>query len=180
MTQGEFLQSKQSQSNSGTAAIGGAFTLTDHHGKTVTEKDFAGKYMLVFFGFTFCPDVCPTTLSFVSQLLDEIGEPAKQITPLFITIDPARDTAEMMASYVENFHPSIVGLTGTDEQIAAVTKAYKVYYAKAGNDKKNYTMDHSAYIYFMDTDGNFLTHFTHDADIKTIANKLKHYMEEDK
>ncbi|MDA7948055.1 MAG: SCO family protein, partial [Hyphomicrobiaceae bacterium] len=102
---------------SGKALIGGPFTLTDHNGRRVTEKDFSGKHILVFFGYTFCPDICPAELQVMSAALDALGGKAKEVTPVFITVDPKRDTVEQMKSYVENFHPSLVGLTGSAEEI---------------------------------------------------------------
>ena len=114
------------------ALVGGPFTLTDQDGKKVSEKDFLGKYMLVFFGYTYCPDICPTELQVMTAALDSMGPEAEKIQPVFVSVDPERDTPEVLKSYVENFGPRLVGLTGTPEEIAAVAKAYRVYYAKAG------------------------------------------------
>jgi protein SCO1/2 len=156
-------------------AIGGPFTLVDGDGRTVTDKDFRGRWMLVYFGYTFCPDVCPTSLSVVANALDKL-EPAQldKVVPLFITVDPARDTTAVMKDYVAAFHPKMVGLTGTPEQIAAVTKAYKVYAAKAkGADEANYTMDHSSILYLMAPDGSFAAHFPHGTSADDLAAGLK-------
>jgi protein SCO1/2 len=116
----------------GTALVGGPFSLTDHTGRKVTDKDFLGKYMLVFFGYTYCPDLCPTELQVMSAALDKLGAKADDIQPIFITFDPQRDTPEVLKLYISNFHPRLVGLTGTPEEIAAA-KAYRVYYSKLEN-----------------------------------------------
>lgn len=159
----------------GTALVGGPFTLTDHNGKRVTDQDFRGKYMLIFFGFTFCPDVCPSELQVMSAALDELGPKGDKIQPIFITIDPERDTPEAMKIYVSNFHPRLVGLTGSPEDIAAVAKAYRVYYAKAKGteDKPDYLMDHTTILYLMGPDGKFVKHFTYGTDAKSLAEALR-------
>lgn len=162
---------------SGTALVGGPFTLTDHTGRRVTEKDFLGTSMLVFFGFTFCPDVCPTELQVMTQALEQLGPDAGKITPVFVTIDPERDTPEVMKAYVENFHPRMVGLTGTSEDIAAMAKAYRVYYAKAKTAAgQDYLMDHSSIVYLMGPDGRFLKHFTYTTDAKALAEALRPFL----
>jgi cytochrome oxidase Cu insertion factor (SCO1/SenC/PrrC family) len=118
------------QPSRGKALIESEFSLVDHTGKAVTDEDFAGKWQLVFFGFTYCPDVCPTTLNDVSVVLEELGDDAEQVQPLFISVDPERDTPKVMADYVANFDPRIVGLTGSPEQVEAAAQAFRVYYAK--------------------------------------------------
>ena len=158
------------QTGTGEALVGGPFTLVDQTGKSITDKDFRGKYMLIFFGYTYCPDVCPTELQVMMAALDTLGPRAAEVQPIFITIDPDRDTPEVMQSYVENFGPSLVGLTGTAEQIAQVAKAYRVYYAKSGNTKtQDYLMDHSSIIYLMGPDGHFVKHFTYTTDAAALA-----------
>ena len=158
------------QTGTGEALVGGPFTLVDQTGKSITDKDFRGKYMLIFFGYTYCPDVCPTELQVMMAALDTLGPRAAEVQPIFITIDPDRDTSEVMQSYVENFGPSLVGLTGTAEQIAQVAKAYRVYYAKSGNTKtQDYLMDHSSIIYLMGPDGHFVKHFTYTTDAAALA-----------
>jgi cytochrome oxidase Cu insertion factor (SCO1/SenC/PrrC family) len=124
-------QGKSAATATGTALIGGPFTLVNQDGKTVTEKDFLGRYMLVFFGYTYCPDICPTELQVMTAALEQMGEDAKKIQPVFVSIDPERDTPEVVKSYVENFGSGLVGLTGAPEQVAQAAKAYRVYYAKA-------------------------------------------------
>jgi protein SCO1/2 len=158
----------------GEALVGGPFTLTDHTGKRVTDNDFRGRYMLVYFGYTWCPDVCPTELQVISAALDNLGDKAGQIRPIFVTVDPERDTVAQMADYVANFHASMVGLTGSPEEIAAVAKAYRVYYAKAkteGSDT-DYAVDHGSLIYLMDPEGKFVTHFTYGTDPEKLAQGL--------
>lgn len=160
---------------SGVALVGGPFTLTDQDGRQVTEKTFLGKYMLVFFGFTFCPDICPTELQVMSAALDQLGPDGAAIQPVFITIDPERDTPEVMKAYVSNFGPRMMGLTGTPEQIAAAAKAFRVYYAKVKNSNSaaDYVMDHSTIIYLMGPDGRFVKHMTYTTDAAKLAADLK-------
>jgi protein SCO1/2 len=155
----------------GAAAVGGPFTLTDHTGRTVTDKDFRGRYMLVFFGFTFCPDICPSGLQTMAAALDKVGAKADRITPIFITVDPERDTSEKLKEYVAHFHPRLVGLTGTPEQIQDVARAYRAYYKKVKDERSSapYTMDHTSIIYLMGPDGAFVTHFTHATPLDTMA-----------
>ena len=160
---------------SGTVLIGGAFELTDHTGKQVSDKDYLGKFMLVFFGFTYCPDVCPTKLQTIAGALDIIGKKhSKQITPLFVTIDPERDTRELMAAYVENFHPDIVGLVGTSEQIKKMGKTYRVYFKKVvdKDSPDGYTMDHSAITFLMDKKGQYVRHFSYGTTPQKMADGL--------
>ena len=160
---------------SGVALVGGPFTLTDHNGREVTEKTFLGKYMLVFFGFTFCPDVCPTELQVITAALDQLGPEADAIQPVFITVDPERDTPEVLKAYVGNFRPRLLGLTGTPEQVAAAAKAFRVYYAKVKNSGSaaDYMMDHSTIIYLMGPDGRFVKHMTYTTDAAKLAGELK-------
>lgn len=161
--------------STGTALVGGPFTLTDQYGRKVSEKDFLGRYMLVFFGFTYCPDICPTELQVMTAALDAMGPGAEKIQPVFITIDPERDTPEVMKAYVENFSPRLIGLTGTPEDIAAVAKAYRVYYAKAPNQAspESYLMDHSSIIYLMGPDGGFVKHFAFTTDVSKLTSELQ-------
>jgi protein SCO1 len=166
-----------SGTSTGVAAIGGPFTLTDQTGKTVTDQTYKGKWLLVFFGFTFCPDVCPTTLNQVAQVMDRLGPLASQVQPLFITVDPARDTPPVLAQYTAAFDPRIVGLTGTPEEIAAAAKAYRVYYAKV-DQGGDYTMDHSAILYVMRPDGRYEAFFSADAKADDITAKLKSWIEQ--
>jgi cytochrome oxidase Cu insertion factor (SCO1/SenC/PrrC family) len=167
--------SRPAATGAGTALVGGPFTLTDQTGRRVTEKDYLGRYTLVFFGYTFCPDVCPTELQVMSAALDAMGPKADAIQPLFITIDPERDTVDVMKQYVANFYPRLVGLTGSPQEIAAAAKAYRVYYAKVpGKSGANdYLMDHSSIMYLMDKQGVFLKHFTYTTDADALAQALE-------
>jgi len=139
--------------------VGGPFALTDQTGRTRADGDFRGKLLLVYFGFTSCPDVCPTDLQAIALALDRLGRDADQLQPIFITVDPERDTAEHLAEYVPMFHPRLLGLTGGAEAIRKVADAYKVYYARVPLKDGDYTVDHTAYIYLMDRDGNYLGFF---------------------
>jgi cytochrome oxidase Cu insertion factor (SCO1/SenC/PrrC family) len=166
------------QPSQGEALIESEFSLVDHTGNPVADEDFAGKWQLVFFGFTTCPDVCPTTLIEVSAVLEELGDDAEQITPLFISVDPERDTPEVMAEYVANFDPRIVGLTGSPEQIKQAARAFRAYYAKVDQEgaSDGYTMDHSAFLYLMDPEGAYATHFSLSAEPVTVADKIRAYL----
>lgn len=160
----------------GTARIGGPFNLVDQDGNAVTEADFRGKYMLVYFGYTYCPDVCPTSLNRNVQALDLL-DPAQadKIQPILISVDPARDTPAHLKEYVGYFSPRLIGLTGNAEQVAAAAKAYGVYYAKVGNpdDPEHYLMDHTSITYLMGPDGAFIRHFRHDAPPEEMAAQLR-------
>jgi cytochrome oxidase Cu insertion factor (SCO1/SenC/PrrC family) len=162
----------------GVALVGGPFQLTDQDGKSVTEKDLLGKHVLMFFGYTYCPDVCPTELQIITAALQQMGSEADGIRPVFVTIDPARDTPKAMKDYLANFDPRFMGLTGTDAQIAQVAKAYRVYYAKVENkqDPQSYLMDHSSIIYLMGPDGRFLKHFPYTSDAGALAKDIESAM----
>jgi protein SCO1/2 len=159
--------------------IGGPFTLVRDDGKTVTDKDFRGKSMLIYFGYTFCPDVCPTSLNLMTSALDRL-EPAQRskVVPVFITVDPARDTPTVMKDYVSAFLPDMVGLTGSPEQVGKVMKAYKVYAAKVkSDDPAAYTVDHSSILYLVDAEGRFVQHFAHGTNVEDIVAGLKKHLE---
>ena len=160
----------------GAPTIGGPFTLVDQAGRTVTDKDFRGQYLMIYFGYTYCPDVCPTSLTNMSDALDLLGEKGAEVTPMLITIDPARDTSEHLREYATYFHPRLHALTGSPEQIAAVAKAYRVYYSKVKQEDEtedDYLMDHSSVTYVMGPDGQFRLHFSHGTDAETIASRLR-------
>jgi cytochrome oxidase Cu insertion factor (SCO1/SenC/PrrC family) len=165
----------QTATGSGTALVGGPFTLTDQDGRKVTDKDFRGRYMLVFFGYTYCPDFCPTELQVMSVALENLGAKADAIQPIFISFDPERDTPEVLKQYVSNFHPRLVGLTGTAEEIASAAKAYRVYYSKVANSSAPdaYLMDHSTITYLMDREGKFLKHFSYSTDSAAMAKAIE-------
>tara|TARA_R110000824_G_scaffold118960_14_gene272075 strand:- start:196821 stop:197435 length:615 start_codon:yes stop_codon:yes gene_type:complete len=167
-----------SSQGTGTPTIGGDFTLTDQDGRRVTQADFQGKYMLIYFGFTFCPDVCPTELQVMSAALQALGTDAEKVQPILITIDPERDTPDVLATYVKQFDPRLIGLTGSADEIAAVAKAYRVYYEKVKDDESSadYTMDHSSVVYLMGPDGKFLAFFPPATDPEAMAEKIKGLM----
>jgi protein SCO1 len=144
-----------------TLNIGGPFALTDQNGTARTDRDFRGKYLLVFFGYTYCPDVCPTTLAVMKAALEMMGSRGVQIVPLFITVDPKRDTPEKLKSYLSSFGPRFIGLTGDDKSIGAVAKEYRVYFqAHAADNGGDYAVDHSGIIYLMDPNGRFVANYS--------------------
>lgn len=141
----------------GEADIRAEFSLTDHTGRAVTEADFTGRWQLVFFGYTHCPDICPTTLAYMASVMDLLGDRADRVAPLFVTVDPARDTVPVMAEFVAAFHPRLVGLTGTEAQVAEVAGNFKVYYERTVDDAApdGYLMAHAGHLYLMRPDGKF-------------------------
>ena len=147
------------QGQSGTASVGGPFALTTQDGKTLTEKDLRGAPFLVFFGFTHCPDICPTKLFEISETLRAAGPKGEKLRALFVSVDPERDTAEVMKSYLGSFDPRIVGLTGDRAAIDATIKAYRAYSKKVPLKDGDYTMDHTALVYLMGKDGGFIGAF---------------------
>ena len=163
--------------SSGTALVGGSFEATDQTGKRVSDKDFLGKHTLYYFGYTYCPDVCPAELQVLSAALTEVPDAEKNFRLVFVTIDPARDTPDVMKSYVENFWPGTSGLTGSDEDIRNLASKFRVYYAKApdpeGTRKDDYLMDHSSIVYLMGPDGKFLKHSPYDTSADRIAEHLR-------
>lgn len=162
----------------GVPNIGGPFELVNQDGEQVTDADFAGRKTLIYFGFTYCPDVCPTALQIMSVALEELGDDADAFTPIFVTVDPERDDPETMAAYVEHFGDNFIGLTGTPEQIEAVAKAYKVYFRKVedASSSAGYTMDHSSVVYLMSEDNTFLANFTHETRPDRMAARLKQFL----
>jgi protein SCO1/2 len=158
------------------SAVGGPFKLTDQNGRTVTEADYRGKPFLVFFGFTHCPDVCPTALFDMSEAFRRLGPDAEKISALFITVDPERDTPEKLKDYLQSFHSRIAALTGTPAEIDAVTKAYKAYAKKVPLDGGEYTMDHSAIVYLMDREGRFVAPFNLKRPADEAAKDLRRYL----
>ena len=152
--------------------LGGPFTLTDQHGVARSDAEFRGKYMLVFFGYTFCPDVCPTTLAVMSAALDKMGSAADRIVPIFISVDPARDKPEILKAYLSAFDTRFVGLTGSEEEIAAAVKAYRVYVQAHKEQGENYTVDHTGVVYLMDKAGAFLANYSLDMAPDKLAADL--------
>ena len=138
--------------------MGGAFNLIDHKGNAVTEKNFLGNYVLVFFGYTFCPDACPTALADVALVLDELGRDSLAVTPIMITIDPERDTPDVLSEYITLFHDRIIGLTGTENQIKDVAEKYRVFYRRVDDQEYSfYLMDHTSFIYLVDPKGSVIS-----------------------
>jgi protein SCO1/2 len=163
---------------SGKALIGGPFALIDQNGKTVTDRDFAGRYTLVFFGFTHCPDICPAELQVMTAALDQLGDKADKVVPIFITLDPERDTPQIVGDYVRNFSPRLVGLTGSAEAVAGAARAYRVIYAKVEDPSSanGYSVDHSALVYLMGPNGDYLEHFAYGTSAATMAETLRRYL----
>src|SRR5437868_1684458 len=158
------------------ASIGGPFSLTDQNGRTVSDRDLKGRPFLVFFGFTHCPDVCPTTLFDVSEIMRALGPDAERTRALFITVDPERDTPAVMKDYLSSFDPHLSGLTGDPAEIAAVAKAYRVYFKKVPLDEGSYTMDHTAIVYLMDKAGRFVSPFNLKRPTDAAAADLRRYL----
>ena len=158
---------------SGIARVGGPFTLTAHTGERISDEAFRGQYMLVTFGFTRCLDVCPAELQVMSAALDAMGPGAERIQPLFITIDPERDTVAHLSDYVANFHPRLIALTGTSDEIASVAKAYHVWYEKVEEaGSADYLMDHTSITYLMGPDGAFIQHFSFGTSAAALAEAM--------
>jgi len=158
-------------------AIGGPFTLIDTNGKQVTDADFRGRLMLIYFGYTYCPDVCPTALGVVGQTYDKLSpEEQKQVVPIFITVDPERDTVDQLSTYLGGFSPALVGLTGTPDQIQTVIKEFKVYARKAEGNSPNYSVDHSSILFLMGRDGKFVAHFTPESSVQSIADGIRKHL----
>ena len=155
-------------------SVGGSFSLLDGDGKRVTDADLRGKYALVYFGYTFCPDVCPTTLNQVAEALDRLGAKADRVRPVFITVDPARDIPAVMKQYAASFTPRLLPLTGSAAEIADVARKFRVYYAphRTGDQPGDYTMDHSSVLYLMGPDGSFLGPLRADASAQELAENL--------
>jgi protein SCO1/2 len=158
------------------AAIGGPFKLTDQNGQVVTDQDLKGHPFLVFFGFTHCPDVCPTTLFEVSEVLRALGPDADRTRALFVTVDPERDTPRVMKDYLSSFDPHLSGLTGDPAEIAAVAKAYRVYFKKVSQEDGGYTLDHTAIVYLMDKTGRFVSPFNLKRPTDAAAADLRRYL----
>ena len=158
--------------------IGGPFTLVTPDGTTVTDQTYRGKWLLVYFGFTYCPSSCPTTLLEVATALEKLGADAAELQPLFITVDPQRDTREVLEGYTWSFDSRIVGLTGTPQQIAAIAQEYGVYYAthRTGPGAEDYVIDHSTYLYLMDPYGQFVRAFDADESGDRIADAVRDLM----
>ena len=162
--------------------FGGPFELVDHTGATRTNADFAGRFMLIYFGYTNCPDICPHNLQVMTEALERLGDVGAELQPLFISSDPARDTPQLLREYVENFHPSLVGLTGSETQIRAAAKSYRVHRSKLvskdATDATDYLVNHTSLTYLMGPDGNFVTLFPHDTTPEFMATTIKKYLDQ--
>jgi protein SCO1/2 len=163
--------------------VTGEFSLIDSRSEPVTDTDFRGSWLLIFFGFTHCPDICPTTLGTVALIMDELGVAGDALQPIFITVDPARDTPEVVGAYVAAFHPRIIGLTGSEGQVAAAAKSHRAYYAKVpvsgatGTGTNDYAVDHSAHLYLMDPDGVYATAFSQVDTVEAIVRNIRERMD---
>jgi protein SCO1 len=157
------------------SVIGGPFKLTDQNGKTITDQDFKGRPFLVFFGFTHCPEVCPTALFDISEVFNKLGPDADKVNALFVTVDPERDTPETLKEYLSSFNPRLIGVGGDPDALAAVAKAYRVYYKKVPLKDGDYTMDHTAIVYLMDKNGQFVSPFNLKRRPEDSAAELRRY-----
>jgi protein SCO1/2 len=155
------------------SSVGGPFQLVNQDGKTVSEADFRGKPLLVFFGFTHCPDICPTTLFEVSEIFNRLGKDAEKVNAIFVTVDPERDTPEKLKLYLSSFHPQISALSGSDAQVEAIKKAYFVYAKRVPLEGGGYTMDHTSVVYLMDKQGKFIAPFNLKRDADAAAADLR-------
>ncbi|HUN96675.1 MAG TPA: SCO family protein [Bradyrhizobium sp.] len=158
------------------SAIGGPFQLTDQSGQTVTEKNLLGKPSLIFFGYTHCPDVCPTSLFEMSEVLQAMGKDADRVNAYFVSVDPERDTAATMKDYLSSFDPHLKGLTGDPAAVAKIISEYRVYAKKVPLKDGDYSMDHTALVYLMDRDGKFVAPFNLKQSPQAAAADLKHYL----
>ncbi len=163
----------------GEALVGGPFSLVDETGRRVTDADFAGRSKLMFFGYTYCPDMCPLGLATMAAAYQQLSpEERQRVVPIFVTVDPERDTVEAIADYVDLFHPDLVGLTGTLEETDAAAKAYRVYYRKAESESATeYLVDHSTFTYLMDGENHYVTHFGHDAQPADLVEGIRRHLE---
>ncbi len=162
--------------SSGGLTVGGPFTLVDQNGVTRRPEDFRGKLMLIYFGYTYCPDICPTELQVMTLALERLGVRAAEIQPIFITIDPERDTTAQMKDYVGNFDPRLLALTGTEAQVSEAAKAYRVFYEKVKQADGGYAMDHSSIVYLMGRDGRYLEHFAGAMTAEQMANAITKHL----
>jgi protein SCO1/2 len=157
-------------------AVGGPFQLTDQNGKSITDEDLKGRPFLIFFGFTHCPDICPTALFEMSEILTKLGPDADKINALFVTVDPERDTPAKLKDYLSSFHPQLRGVTGNQEALEKMLKSYRVYYKKVPLKDGDYTMDHTALVYLMGKDGRFVAPFNIKRPPEAAAEDLRRYL----
>ena len=161
-------------------SFGGPFSLIDHDGKPRTERSFDGKYLLIYFGYTFCPAICPTGLQAMAEAVDGLGEAGAKVQPLFVTIDPARDTPEALKEYVGHFHPRMIGLTGSEPEIARTARSFRVHRRKVvladAEGPEDYLVDHGSMTYLMAPDGSWLTLFPHNTDPEKMTAAIRRYL----
>ncbi len=175
-----FYLSSMKRKDDAAPLIGGPFELTDFNGRPFTEQNLKGKYSLIYFGYTYCPDVCPTELQTMTQALEMLGPLAKKIQPVMISVDPARDTPQVLKDYLSNFYPTFIGLTGTPEQIKKAGDAYRVFYRKTDQKStSDYLMDHSSIVYLMDRNGHYLKHFAYGTTPEKLAEGIRKAIEKD-
>jgi protein SCO1/2 len=159
------------------AGVGGPFELVDHTGETVTREDFAGRFLMIYFGYTYCPDVCPTELYEMVTAFDMLGADGEAVQPVFVSVDPERDTVERIADYVALYHPELIGLTGSEEQIEDVAEGYRVFYRRVESPEfSNYLMDHSSQIYFVGPDGQMLDMFSPTMEPEEMAERVRGWL----
>ncbi len=169
------------QAGSNTIKTGGRFIMNNHYGEVVTDQDFSGKFMLIYFGYTFCPDICPTSLQTMTHALNLMGEEAKYVQPLFVTVDPERDTITVMRDYVSAFHPNLIGLTGSTAALDSITAKYRVKYEKvseSGAINDDYLVDHTAAVLLMGPGGEYLTRYPHNTLADEMAASMNKYVKE--
>lgn len=161
----------------GKAKIGGGFNLVDHNGKPASSDDFLGQWLLLYFGFTHCPDICPEELEKMAEVVDKMEKENRSLQPLFITVDPKRDGVKEVAEYIKEFHPKMIGLTGTEEQIKHCCRNYRVYYSQGPEDEdEDYIVDHTIIIYVINPDGEFVDYYGQTKDVKMIMDSVKFHM----
>ncbi len=169
---------EEAAADQGKALIGGPFSMVDHTGARATDASFAGRAKLMYFGYTYCPDVCPLGLATIVAAYERLTPAERdQIVPIFVTVDPERDTVAAIADYVALFHPALIGLTGSPEEVDAIAKVYRVYYRKAeSEDLADYLVDHSAFMYLMDGDNEYVTHFGHDSTVDDLVIGIREHL----
>jgi len=170
----EKKEAKATGMSLGVPELGGDFELVNQDGETVTQENYADQYKLIFFGFTYCPAVCPTELGRMAKIMEGLGELEDKVQPMLISIDPERDTPEIIKAYVEQYHPKLVGLTGSQEQIDAVKDSFKVYASKVENEMMDeYMMDHSSFMYFMSPENNLIKLYSTKDKVGTMTEEIK-------
>lgn len=169
-----YVQPAKTSTQTGNALLGGDFTLTSHKGQSIDTKQFRGKYIMVYFGYSFCPDICPTALENMSEAMMRLADIGHKIQPIFVTVDPDRDTVQQLETYIQSFHPRFLALTGTKKALDKAIKAYRVYAQKVDDEgASDYLVDHSSIVYIMGPDGKYVAHFSHKTPGEEMAFKLR-------